>query len=89
MRSILSQFGHPRGLLGRLVGTVMAYENRERNQWAASLLDAQPSDRILEIGFGPGLAIRYLTQTASVAFVAGKEHVRSRRQAGATRKSTP
>jgi ubiquinone/menaquinone biosynthesis C-methylase UbiE len=67
----MTQFGHPRGFLGRVVGIVMAYENRERNQWAVSVLNAQPNDRILEIGFGPGFAIRHLTQTTTAKFVAG------------------
>jgi hypothetical protein len=35
------------GFLGYVVGIVMAYENRERNQWAASLLQVQPGDQIL------------------------------------------
>jgi hypothetical protein len=30
MNYITSQFGNPRGLIGHLVGLVMAYENRER-----------------------------------------------------------
>lgn len=71
MHSLMAQFGHPRGFLGHVVGMVMAYENRERNQWATSLLHVQPGDRILEIGFGPGLAMQYLAQTTSAALIAG------------------
>ncbi len=57
--AVVSQFGHPRGLAGRVAGWVMAHRwsNRERNSWVVSLLDVQPTDRVLEIGFGPGLAI--------------------------------
>src|SRR5919198_872052 len=36
--------------------------NRQRNSWAVSLLDVQPTDRVLEIGFGPGLAIAELSR---------------------------
>jgi ubiquinone/menaquinone biosynthesis C-methylase UbiE len=71
MRFLVSHFGHPRGLLGRLVGTIMAYENRERNQWAVSLLDIEPRDHVLEVGFGPGLAIREVALLASEGLVAG------------------
>jgi ubiquinone/menaquinone biosynthesis C-methylase UbiE len=61
----------PGGLLGRLVGAVMAYENRERNHWAVALLDIQPRDQVLEVGFGPGLAIQEAARLASQGFVAG------------------
>jgi ubiquinone/menaquinone biosynthesis C-methylase UbiE len=36
--------------------------NRQRNRWVVSLLDVQPTDRVLEIGFGPGLAIADLSR---------------------------
>lgn len=66
-----SQFGHPRGLLGRVAGAIMALENRERNAWAASLLDVRRTDHILEIGFGPGLALAYLIRLAPEGRIAG------------------
>ncbi|WP_437762171.1 class I SAM-dependent methyltransferase [Sorangium sp. So ce281] len=68
---IVSQFGHPRGLVGRLVCAIMAWENRERNEWAVKQIDVQPTDHILEIGFGPGLAIRDMASLASRGLVAG------------------
>jgi ubiquinone/menaquinone biosynthesis C-methylase UbiE len=71
MHSVMAQFGHPRGILGQLVGRIMAYENRERNQWAVSQLDVQPNEHILEIGFGPGLAIHYLAHSTAARFIAG------------------
>jgi ubiquinone/menaquinone biosynthesis C-methylase UbiE len=74
MNYIVSQFGNPRGLIGRLVGMLMAYENRERNAWAVSLLNVQEADRVLEIGFGPGWAIERLAAVATGGFVAGLDH---------------
>ena len=74
MNYIVSQFGNPRGLIGRLVGMIMAYENRERNAWAVSLLNVQEADRVLEIGFGPGWAIERLATLATAGFVAGVDH---------------
>jgi ubiquinone/menaquinone biosynthesis C-methylase UbiE len=71
MQAFFAHFGHPRGFLGRVAGAIMAVENRARNQWAVSLLDAQSHDQILEIGFGPGLAIQALAQTTATAFIAG------------------
>src|SRR5229473_3491759 len=72
-RWIVSQFMYPRGLPGRLVGWEMALRpsNRKRNAWAVSLMDVQPSDRVLEIGFGPGIAIREIAQRATRGQVVG------------------
>jgi SAM-dependent methyltransferase len=69
---IVGQFHHPRGAAGSVVGWVMAHRrsNRQRNIWAVSLLGAQPGDRVLEIGFGPGLAIAELSR-----LVGGQGHV--------------
>jgi SAM-dependent methyltransferase len=39
-----------------------------------SLLDVQPSDRVLEIGFGPGLAIVDLSRRARAGYVCGIDH---------------
>ena len=48
--------------------------NRKRNAWAVSLLDVQPDDRVLEIGFGPGLAIVQLSRLAPEGYVCGIDH---------------
>jgi SAM-dependent methyltransferase len=72
-RRIVSQFMHPRGLTGRLVGWEMALRpsNRTRNAWAVSLMDVQPADCVLEIGFGPGVAIREIARRATRGHVVG------------------
>jgi ubiquinone/menaquinone biosynthesis C-methylase UbiE len=64
MAAVVSQFGRPRGAAGSIAGWVMAHRpsNRKRNSWVVSLLDVQPADRILEIGFGTGLAIAELSR---------------------------
>lgn len=74
MNYLISQFAHPRGPIGRLVGRIMAYENRERNAWAVSVLKVQATDRVLEIGFGPGWAIERTAALATEGFVAGVDH---------------
>jgi ubiquinone/menaquinone biosynthesis C-methylase UbiE len=60
--AIIGQFGNPRGAAGSLAGWEMAHRpsNRKRNKWVVSLLDVRPADRVLEIGFGPGVAIAEL-----------------------------
>jgi len=66
-----SQFAHPEGWVGRFVGMILALKNHERNAWAISLLDIQPRDQVLEIGFGPGQAIQEIAKLTSNGFVAG------------------
>ena len=53
---ITAQFGHPRGFGGWLAGRIMLFRpsNRARARWAVSLLDVQPGDDVLDVGFGPG-----------------------------------
>ena len=74
--AVVTQFVQPRGFAGRLAGWEMALRpsNRRRNRWAVALLDVQPQDHILEIGIGPGLAIRELARRATDGFVLGIDH---------------
>ena len=51
------QFGEPTGWRGRALGRLMALKNARMSRVAVELLDVQPDDRGLEIGFGPGVAI--------------------------------
>jgi SAM-dependent methyltransferase len=89
-----AQFGRPTGLPGRMAGWLMAYRssNRRRNAWVVSLLDVQRDDRVLEIGFGPGIAIRELARRAADGRVCGIDHSEvilrqaSRRNADAIRR---
>jgi cyclopropane fatty-acyl-phospholipid synthase-like methyltransferase len=70
----MRQFGRPSGPLGRLAGLVMEWRpsNRERNRRTLELLELGPGDRVLEIGFGPGLAVKWAARRAR--FVAGIDH---------------
>jgi ubiquinone/menaquinone biosynthesis C-methylase UbiE len=56
-------FAHPSGFLGHLGGWLMGLSNQDIAQWTIEALDIQPRDRVLEIGFGPGEALRQLAQT--------------------------
>jgi len=62
MKAVVRQFGHPHGVAGSLAGWVMGHRpsNIQRNRWVVSLLAVQPADIVLEIGFGPGIAIAEL-----------------------------
>ena len=73
---VYRQFRRPSGLLGRLAGWIM--ENRpsniERNRWTVDLLNVQPGDHVMEIGFGPGLAIAQAARLAPHGRLVGIDH---------------
>jgi SAM-dependent methyltransferase len=91
-RDVIGQAHHPRGAAGRVAAWEMAYRpsNRQRSRWVVSLLGVQPADKVLEIGFGPGLAIAALAR-AGAGHVFGIDHsgvmlsYASRRNAAAIR----
>jgi ubiquinone/menaquinone biosynthesis C-methylase UbiE len=69
--SLTSQFACPTGLLGGVVGRLMAVKNAKMNEFAVEMLDIQPDDQALEIGFGHGRTIRMIAERAKAGFVAG------------------
>ena len=72
---VIGQAHRPRGAAGRVTAWEMAHRpsNRQRNRWVVALLDVQPADRVLEIGFGPGVAIAELVR-AGAGHVYGIDH---------------
>jgi ubiquinone/menaquinone biosynthesis C-methylase UbiE len=86
--AMVGQFGRPRGLAGSAAGWMMAHRpsNTRRNRWAVSLLDVQPGERVLEIGFGPGVAIAELSRRVGEAgHVHGIDHSEVMRRHAARR----
>jgi ubiquinone/menaquinone biosynthesis C-methylase UbiE len=71
MASFNEQFAHPNGSLGSLAGWLMALKNRQRNTWTLDLLKLQPTDHVLEIGFGPGWAIQQATKRVTRGHIDG------------------
>lgn len=49
----------------------MAFKNRERTDWAVSLLKVQPADYVLDIGCGPGVAVEQMAHSTPRGLVAG------------------
>jgi SAM-dependent methyltransferase len=72
----LAQFHHPTGAAGHVAGWVMGRRssNVARNRWAVQLLDVQPTDHVIEVGCGPGVAIAALTTRATRGLVVGVDH---------------
>jgi SAM-dependent methyltransferase len=52
------QLRHPSGTIGSFVGWFMAIANDEPNRLAIDALALKPTDRVLELGFGPGRGVR-------------------------------
>ena len=73
---ISGQFGKPSGFLGSVAGFIMSKRgsNIERNEWAISLLNLQPLDHVLEIGFGPGVAIQKISELVTDGMIYGVDH---------------
>ncbi len=67
----MRMFGRPQGMLGRFGGIIMARMNQEFTYSVIDLLDIQPNDRVLEIGFGSGMGIQRLAELASTGYIAG------------------
>jgi len=74
-RDVIGQGHQPRGTAGSVTGWVFAHRpsNRQRNRWVVSLLAVQPADQVLEIGFGPGVAVAELVR-AGAGHVYGIDH---------------
>jgi len=68
---LMRMFGRPEGILGRLGGVIMARVNRDAAAQVIELLDVRPDDKVLEVGFGPGVAIQLLLHRVPAGSVAG------------------
>jgi len=75
-QNIVSQFKQPHGLVGQLAGFIMATRpsNIERNEWTLDLLALKPSDHLLEVGFGPGIAIEKASSIITEGLIVGIDH---------------
>jgi ubiquinone/menaquinone biosynthesis C-methylase UbiE len=71
---IARQSGHPSGLLGRVLASVMGRETRATNVEVVKRLDLRPGDRALEVGFGPGRTLELSAETEPAASFHGIDH---------------
>ena len=74
LRWMGQQARKPSGLLGRIAGHGMSWGHRSHTIWALSYLDIRPTDRVLDVGCGGGMAIKLIAQSAVHGFVAGVDH---------------
>jgi len=73
-RLLARKFRKPTGFLGRLIGMSMTRRNAREAKWTVSLLNIQPHQHILEVGFGPGLSIQHASEKATHGLVAGIDY---------------
>jgi ubiquinone/menaquinone biosynthesis C-methylase UbiE len=66
-----AQYRRPFGEVGRRVGEDMARNHLPENLWTIAQLNPQLDDHIVEIGFGPGVAIEELLKRIRRGYVAG------------------
>ena len=73
---VVAQFRKPDGGAGQLAGWVMAHRrsNRRRNEKTLELLDLRRDDQLLEIGYGPGFAIKLASETITRGRIFGLDH---------------
>jgi len=62
-------FANPSGWLGRLAGRFMLWTNKHDD--LIDVLDVQPNDDVLEVGYGPGGLIRLLVERTGAASIRG------------------
>ena len=74
--TFMRMFGRPTGMLGKLGGIIMARVNAPFARGVIRLLDVQPRDKVLEIGFGPGVGIQLLAKSAPEGRVEGVDSSR-------------
>lgn len=73
-QTIQQQAGNPSGLIGRIFGWTMNVFNRADNRWTIELLNLQPTDKLLEVGFGTGQAIEYAAEKITQGLIVGLDH---------------
>ena len=67
------QMQYPKGFLGKVLFAWMTPKTIAHARWTADLLEIQPEDKIIEIGFGNGANIKLLLQKAIRGSVTGAE----------------
>jgi ubiquinone/menaquinone biosynthesis C-methylase UbiE len=70
-RILMRMFGRPEGLPGRLGGIILARANRKFAEEMVAFLNIKASEKILEVGFGPGVGLELLASAAPEGTVAG------------------
>ncbi len=71
LRKFFKNFAHPHGFWGRVVAFRLDISNRQVNEWTVSMLELKQTDRVLEVGYGSGLTMKYTAQRVPHGLIAG------------------
>lgn len=71
---LMNDFEKPDGFLGEIAAQYMTAEYLSVNMWAVHTLDVQPTDKVLEVGFGPGVAIQEMTKRVPNSHIVGIDY---------------
>lgn len=82
------QIRKPLGLSGRVLGHLMANEHKHLVNWMLESLNIQPSDYVLDVGCGGGMALKTIARTASNGFTAGIDYSLAMTKQAVRRNST-
>lgn len=70
---IATQFARPRGVLGRLIGRVMAARNAQLTRRVVDALNVRGDETVVEFGPGPGVGLKLLAEALPHGHVIGVE----------------
>jgi SAM-dependent methyltransferase len=73
LKAVGKQMQYPKGFFGKILFAWMTPKTIAHARWTADLLEIQPEDKIIEIGFGNGANIKLLLQQAIRGSVTGVE----------------
>jgi len=57
--------------IGKFIGRLLGGGDRALHDWVLALLEIRPGDAVLEIGCGPGAAMKRIVKTRKDVFVVG------------------
>jgi SAM-dependent methyltransferase len=82
------QYRRPSGIVGRYIGQRMASDHWPENQWTISLVQPQPTDHVLELGCGSGVALQELARSVTHGQIVGVDYSKTMVQAARKRNKT-
>jgi len=68
------QIRKPSGILGRILGYIMAADHKVLTQWTLEQLQIEENDSVLDIGCGSGMAIEMINTISTKGYVVGIDY---------------
>ena len=68
------QIRKPSGILGRILGYIMAADHKALTQWTLEELHLRDNDSVLDIGCGSGMAIEMINTIVTQGYVVGIDY---------------